>query len=50
MRPVDPRVLPHVRVARRPLLVVTLGSALAALLVIAQAFAVAALVETSRET
>ena len=44
MRPVDPRVLPHVRVARRPLLVVTLGSALAALLVIAQAFAVAALV------
>ncbi len=44
MRPLDPRVLPHLRPARGALAVVVLGSGLGALLVVGQAFAVAALV------
>lgn len=44
MRPLDPRVLPHLRPARLPLAVVGAGQVLGALLVVVQAFALAALV------
>ncbi|KQY64564.1 thiol reductant ABC exporter subunit CydD [Nocardioides sp. Root140] len=44
MRPLDPRVLPHLRPARLPLAVVVGASALGGALVVAQAFAGAALV------
>lgn len=43
-RPLDPRLLPHLRPATRPLTVVVLGQVLAGGLVVAQAFAVTALV------
>ncbi|QIX27025.1 thiol reductant ABC exporter subunit CydD [Nocardioides sp. JQ2195] len=44
MKPLDPQVLPHLAPARRPLAVVVGGNVLTGLLVVAQAFAGAALV------
>ncbi|QCW51079.1 thiol reductant ABC exporter subunit CydD [Nocardioides dongxiaopingii] len=44
MKPLDPRVLPHLRPAVRPLATSLAGSGVAAVLVVGQAFAVAALV------
>ncbi|KRF11420.1 hypothetical protein ASG90_16855 [Nocardioides sp. Soil797] len=50
MRPLDPEVLPHLAPARRSLAVVVVGNVLAGLLVVAQAFAGAALVAGVLET
>ncbi|MDT0201772.1 thiol reductant ABC exporter subunit CydD [Nocardioides sp. AE5] len=44
MKPLDPRVLPHLAVARGPLAVVLVGNVVAGLLIVGQAFALAALV------
>ncbi|HEY6934767.1 MAG TPA: ABC transporter transmembrane domain-containing protein, partial [Marmoricola sp.] len=44
MRPLDPRVLPHLRPAASPLAVSTVAGALGGLLLVGQAFAVAALI------
>lgn len=46
MAPLDRRVLPHLRPARGPLVVVLAGNVVLGLLVVAQAFATAALVAT----
>ena len=44
MRPLDPRLLPHLRPARTPLVVALVAGAVSGLLTVAQAFALGTLV------
>ena len=49
MKPLDPRLLPHLTPARRPLVGVVAASTASGLLLVGQAFAVAGLVTSSSQ-